>query len=76
MQQIKTLHQERSPINTQCDRNHLIKPTDFRQVVEKKLPDVFAQLRVNHCFLSYFVSVGVLELEHVDHIMQVNGKVS
>ena len=48
----------------------------FHQVVEKKLPDICEQLCVNHCFLSFFVSAGLMKMSHVDQIMQVNGKIT
>ena len=57
-------------------QNHFSNSTVFAQVIEKKLPDICDQLRVNHCFLSVFVSAGLLEIKHVDQIMKVNGKIA
>ena len=58
----------------QLEANHYIKHLFFRQVVEKKLPDIREQLCVNHCFLSFFVSAGLMTMRHVDQIMQVSGE--
>ena len=41
------------------------------QVLQEKWQDIHEELRVNHNFLSYFVSAGTLEIKHVDQIMRV-----
>ena len=63
-------------MHTKCGQNYVIKLISFGQVVEKKLPDICGQLRVNLCFLSFFVSAAVMEIRHVDQIMQVNREIT
>ena len=44
----------------------------FLQLVQSKLPDIRDQLVMNHCFLSVFISAGVMDVENVDSMMKVN----
>ena len=43
------------------------------QLIKKMWPDVHRRLRVDHYFLAFFVSAGIVDITYVDYIMEVNG---
>ena len=38
----------------------------------KKWPELHEDIRVNHQFLSFFVSAGNIDMKDVDFVMKVN----
>ena len=44
----------------------------FPQVIQNKWHDIHERLRVNHYFLSFFISSDIVNIKHVDSIVKVN----
>ena len=51
-----------------------MKSTVFPQLVREKWRDIRDHLRVNHYFLSFFVSFDIMDIKEVESIMKVNNK--